>query len=298
MESATQEPIVYLNGEFLPASQAGISVFDQGFLLGDGVFDVVSAWKGSIFKLRQHVDRFFDSLQAAHLHTRLSREQWHEAIVETVRRNRLADASIRFIVSRGVPEQVVADPRVHSPTEVIWAAPYIFLGDEIQRSQGIRLMVSQLRGFAPDTLDPRYKCLSRMHFQLAKVEASAAGYDDLIWLNADGFVAEGPASNLFMVRDGVLYTPANDVLHGITRQTFLELAERAGVPVQIRQFTVYDLCTADEVFTTSTAGGALPVREISGRTLRQSAPGPVTRELDRLYWSSREAGEHATPIGL
>ncbi|MCK8514924.1 aminotransferase class IV [Methylonatrum kenyense] len=296
MQQDQQEPVVYLNGEYLPASRAGISVFDQGFLLGDGVFDVVSAWKGSIFKLRQHVNRFFDSLQAAHLHTSLNREQWGEAIIETVRRNGLDDASIRFIITRGVPEQVVADPRVHQPTEVIWAAPYIFLGDEQQRSQGIRLMVSQLRGFASDTLDPRYKCLSRMHFQLAKVEASAAGYDDLVWLNKDGFVAEGPASNLFMIRDGILYTPAVDILHGITRQTFLELAERAGVPVELRQLTVYDLCTADEVFTTSTAGGALPVREISGRTLRGPAPGPITRELDRLYWASREAGEHGTPI--
>ena len=298
MEPETREPTVYLNGDYLPASRAGISVFDQGFLLGDGVFDVVSAWQSNIFKLQQHVARFFDSLQAAHLQTRLTPEQWSEAIVETARRNQLADASIRFIVTRGVPEQMVADPRVHTPTEVIWAAPYIFLGDEQQRKSGIRLMVSQLRGFAPDTLDPRYKCLSRMHFQLAKVEACAAGYDDLIWLNNDGFVAEGPASNLFMVRNGVLYTPASDILHGITRQTFLELAERAGVPVRIQQFTVYDLCTADEVFTCSTAGGALPVREISGRTLRQPAPGPITRELDQLYWNSREDGEHATAIGL
>ncbi len=292
------EPIVYLNGEYLPASSAGISVFDQGFLLGDGVFDVVSSWKGTIFKLDRHVERFFQSLQAAHLSTTMDRDAWKRAIVETVKRNKLPDASIRFIVSRGVPEQVVADPREHTPTEVIWAAPYIFLGDEQKRREGIRLMVSQLRGFSPDTLDPRYKCLSRMHFQLAKVEASAAGYDDLIWLNSAGFAAEGPASNLFMVKNGALHTPSDDILHGITRQTFLELGERAGVPVRIGQFTVYDLCTADEVFTCSTAGGALPVREIAGRTLRAPVPGPVTATLDRLYWEAREAGEHGTPTGL
>lgn len=291
------EPIVYLNGEFLPTSRAGISVFDQGFLLGDGVFDVVSAWKGSIYRLDDHIERFFDSLQAAALRTRLSRSEWREAIIETVRRNGLESASIRFIVTRGVPQEVIADPRDHTPTEVIWAAPYIFLADDAQRRQGVRLAVSQLRGFSPDTLDPRYKCLSRMHFQLASLEARAAGYDHLIWLNSQGYVAEGPASNIFMVKKGVLYTPADEVLHGITRRSFLELAERAAVPVTVGQITVYDLSIADEVFTTSTAGGALPVREVAGRPIAGPVPGPITTRLDQLYWRTREAGEHGTPIG-
>ena len=290
------EPIVYLNGDYKPASQAGISVFDQGFLLGDGVFDVVSAWKGQLYRLDDHIHRFFDSLQAAGLKTRLSHAQWREAIIETTRRNNLESASVRFIVTRGVPEEVIADPRHHTPTEVVWAAPYIFLADDQKRKQGISLMVSQLRGFTPDTLDPRYKCLSRMHFQLARLEASAAGYDDLIWLNAQGFVAEGPASNLFMVKNGVLHTPSDEILHGITRKSFLDLAARAGIPVKLSQFTVYDLCIADEVFTTSTAGGALPVREVAGRTLKGPTPGPITQQLDALYWQTREAGEHGTPV--
>ena len=290
------EPVVYLNGAFKPASQAGISPFDQGFLLGDGVFDVVSAWKGQLYRLDDHIHRFFDSLQAAGLKTRLSHEEWRTAIIETTRRNKLESASVRFIVTRGVPQDVMADPRHHNPTEVIWAAPYIFLADEQKRAQGISLMVSQLRGFTPDTLDPRYKCLSRMHFQLARLEASAAGYDDLIWLNTQGFVAEGPASNLFMVKNGTLHTPADEILHGITRKSILELATSVGIPTKFSQFTVYDLCIADEVFTTSTAGGILPVRDIAGRTLRGPTPGPITRQLDSLYWHTREAGEHGTPV--
>jgi len=290
------EPIVYLNGAYKPLSQAGISPFDQGFLLGDGVFDVVSAWKGQLYRLDDHIHRFFDSLQAAGLKTRLTHEEWREAILETTRRNNLQDATIRFIVTRGVPEEVMADPRHHNPTEVIWAAPYIFLADEKTRQKGITLMVSQLRGFSPETLDPRYKCLSRMHFQLARLEATASGYDDLIWLNAQGFVAEGPASNIFMVKNGTLHTPSDEILHGITRRAFLELAGRAGIPTKQTQFTVYDLCIADEVFTTSTAGGALAVREIAGRTLKSPTPGPLTKQLDALYWQTREAGEHGTPL--
>lgn len=292
------EPIIYRNGEFKPLSEAGISVLDQGFLLGDGVFDVVSAWQGVLFKLDEHIERFFQSLQAARLTTAMSRDDWCAAIIETVRRNELPDASVRFIVTRGVPTDVVADPRGYEPTTVIWAAPYIFLTDEEKRRTGIRLMISATRGFSPDTLDPRYKCVDRLHFQLARLEALEAGYDDVVWLNAQGAVAEGPASNVFMVKDGVLYTPGDQVLRGITRGTILELAARLGIPAQERTFTPYDLFCADEVFTTSTAGGVLPVREVSARPIAGAVPGPVTRALDELYWRVRKAGENGTPVGL
>ena len=126
MEQPVAEPIIYIDGNFEPLSVARISPLDQGFLLGDGIFDVVSAWDSKIFMLDSHLDRFFDSMRAARLETRLSREQWVDAIVETTRRNKLSDASIRFILTRGVPDGVVADPRHIQPTEMIWAAPIFF----------------------------------------------------------------------------------------------------------------------------------------------------------------------------
>jgi len=290
------EPLLYMNGDFKPLSQANISILDQGFLLGDGVFDVVSAWKGSIFKLDDHLDRFFQSLRATRLTTFMTREQWRKAIIETVRCNEMQDASIRFIVTRGVAKQVVADPRDYDPTIIIWATPYVFLADEEKRNTGIRLFISHLRSFTPDTLDPRYKCLDRLHFQLAKIEALEAGYDDVIWLSTDGYVSEGPASNIFMVSKGTLYTPGREVLHGITRQTFLDLAEEAGILAVERDLTAFDLYSADEVFTCSTAGGALAVREVSGRPLQGATPGAITRKLDALYWRLRESGAHGTSI--
>ena len=290
------EPLVYINGEYKPLSQAGVSVLDQGFLLGDGVFDVVSAWRDTIFKLDEHLDRFFQSLQAARLTTAMTRDEWGQAIVETVRRNELHDATIRFIVTRGVAKQVVADPRDYDPTIIIWAAPYIFLADEEKRNTGIRLFISHLRSFTPDTLDPRYKCLDRLHFQLAKIEALEAGYDDVIWLSADGYVGEGPASNVFLVRQGTLYTPGRQVLRGITRQTFLDLAQEADIPTVEGDVSAFDLYSADEVFTCSTAGGALAVREVAGRPLQGAVPGPLTQRLNRLYWQLRESGRHGTPV--
>lgn len=290
------EPVLYINGEYTPLSQANISVLDQGFLLGDGVFDVVSAWQGRIFKLDEHLDRFFQSLRAARLTTALTSDEWRQAIIETVRRNELRDATIRFIVTRGVAKRVVADPRDYDPTIIIWAAPYVFLVDEEKRHSGIRLFISHLRSFTPDTLDPRYKCLDRLHFQLAKIEALEAGYDDVIWLSADGYVSEGPASNVFMVRQGTLYTPGRQVLRGITRQTFLDLALEAGIPAVEGDVTAFDLYSADEVFTCSTAGGALAVREVAGRPLPGAVPGPLTQRLDALYWQLRESGTHGTPV--
>ena len=290
------EPIVYVNGDYVPLSDAKISILDQGFLLGDGIFDVASAWKGVVFKLDEHVDRLFLSLRAAALRSTLDREGWKEVILETVRRCGFDDASIRFIVTRGVPREIISDPREHDPTELVWAAPYIFLADDEKRRTGIRLGISHLRGFSPDTLDPRYKALDRLHFQLARLEVVSGGFDDVIWLNAGGYIAEGPASNVFVVSDGALYTPGEEILRGITRQTFLELAEREGVPVREASLTAFDLYSADEVFTTSTAGAALPVREVAGRELPGPIPGPVTQQLDAAYWRMRESGEYGTPI--
>jgi branched-chain amino acid aminotransferase len=292
----SEQPIIYMNGDYVPLSDAKISILDQGFLLGDGVFDVVSAWKGSLYKLDAHIERFFQSLQAAMLNTSMSHEDWRAAIIETLRRNDLQDATVRFIVTRGVSTQVVADPREFEPTIIIWPAPYIFLADEKKRAEGIRLFISHLRAFSPDTLDPRYKCLDRLHFQLAKIEALNAGCDDVLWLTQGGHVGEGPASNLFMVKGGKLFTPGDGVLHGITRLAFMEIAAEAGIPCIEANLTPFDLYSADELFTCSTAGGALAVREIAGRQIQAAVPGPITQELDRRYWEKREAGADGTPI--
>jgi branched-chain amino acid aminotransferase len=294
MEQPVAEPIIYIDGNFEPLSVARISPLDQGFLLGDGIFDVVSAWDSKIFMLDAHLDRFFDSMRAARLETRLSREQWVDAIVETTRRNKLSDASIRFILTRGVPDGVVADPRHIQPTEMIWAAPYIFLADEEKRSTGIRIMISSMRGFAPDTLDPRFKCLDRLNSQLIRLEALEAGYDDAVWLDGHGYVAEAAASNIFVVKNDEIFTPQTGILRGITRATVLELAERGGIPHRESQLTAFDLYSADEVFTCSTAGGPLPVREVSGRAI--AATGPITERISELYWQMRAEGEYSTPI--
>ena len=290
------EPILYSNGAYVPESQARLSPFDLGVQFGDGVYEVVSAWKGSIFRLDDHLERLMDTLHAARIDTGLDRAAWRGIVRETAKRNGLADASIKIIVTRGMLAPGNSDPRAAKPSVRAFATPYAHLGTAEQRAKGIRLQIGHQRGMAPDTLDPRYKHTARLQYQLAKIESLDSGYDDVVWLSAQGFVEEAPRSNVFLVKNGVLRTPALGVLHGITRMTFCELAAELGMPVEPGALTAFDLFAADEVFTCSTSGAALPVREVAGRTIRGGAPGPVTTKLNELYWRKREAGWHGTPI--
>lgn len=292
----TSEPILYCDGSYVPESQARLSPFDLGVQFGDGVYEVVSAWKGFVFQLEAHVARLVDTLHAARIETGLDRDGWSAVVCETARRNNLQDAAIKIIVTRGLLRPGDADPRMATPSVRAFATPYAHLGTPEQREKGIRLQIGHQRGMAPDTLDPRYKHTARLQYQLAKIEALDSGFDDVVWLSAQGFVEEAPRSNVFLVKDGVLRTPALGVLHGITRRTFFDLAEELRIPVEGAAITAFDLFVADEVFTCSTSGAALGVREVAGRMVRGGAPGPITRKLNELYWRKREAGWHGTRL--
>ncbi len=292
----SSEPILYCDGAYVPESQARLSPFDLGVQFGDGVYEVVSAWKGFVFQLEAHVARLVDTLHAARIETGLDRDRWSAVVCETARRNNLQDAAIKIIVTRGLLKQGNTDPRMATPSVRAFATPYAHLGTPEQREKGIRLQIGHQRGMAPDTLDPRYKHTARLQYQLAKIEALDSGFDDVVWLSAQGFVEEAPRSNVFLVKDGVLRTPALGVLHGITRRTFFDLAEELRIPVEGAAITAFDLFVADEVFTCSTSGAALGVREVAGRMVRGGAPGPITRKLNELYWSKREAGWHGTRL--
>lgn len=289
-------PEVYVNGRYLPAAEAHVSFFDWGFQFGDGVYEVISTWQGVMFRLDDYLDRLDASMHAARLDPGLTRGQWREAVIETTRRSGLRDAGTKIIVTRGAQPPGTSDLRACRPNVYMAATPYMFLGNEAQRTQGIRLMIAHQRGMPADTLDPRYKHISRLQYNLARIEAAEAGYDDLVWLAHDGSVEEAPRSNVFAVRAGTLYTPASGVLQGITRMTFCELARELGIPLEVRPLTAFDLFVADEVFTCSTSGAALPVREVSGRAVRGPVPGPITTRLQEAYWRIRAEGRHATRV--
>jgi branched-chain amino acid aminotransferase len=292
----TRSLVVYVNGDYVPADQAKVSVFDFGFLRGDAVFDTTSAWNGRIFKLSAHLDRLDRSLRAARIPCPLPLEELGGVLVETTRRCRLRNAYIQTIATRGEPPLGVRDLTQCRPGLIVFAIPYVSILNPDQMRSGGRALIASTRALPAQCLDPKIKSLSRLHFDLAVLQGKSAGMDVALMLDLDGHVTEGPGFNVFMVRDGELFSPPEGVLMGITRQTVFELAAEHGLPAREAQLTAYDLYGADEVFLTSTAGGIMPLVEVDGRAIGDGKPGPVSQRVHGWYWAMRESGRHGTPI--
>lgn len=288
--------VVYMNGDYVPAGQASISIFDYGFLRGDTVYDTTSAWHGWIFKLDAHVARLYESLRAVQIEIPLSPEEMKQAIVETTCRCGLRDAYIKCMVTRGQPQPGRRDLRTCTLTIIIFVTPYVWILPPEMFDHGARVKIASVRSLPPQSLAPRIKSVSRLHFDLASLETYAAGMDETIMLDLDGHITEGPGFNVFMVQDSILYTPPTGVLLGITRETVLEMAAEAAIDQQVTPLTPDDLFAADEVFLSSTAGGIMPVVEVEGCRIGDGKPGAITRRLHELYWTMRETGQHGTPI--
>ena len=292
----SESTIAYVNGEYVPRDQAKISIFDFGFLRGDAVFDTTSAWNGRIFKLPAHLARLDLSLRAARIPCPLPLDALRGVVVETTRRSGLRNAYIQTIVTRGEPPLGVRDLTQCRAGLIVFAVPYVFILSPEQIRVGGRAMLASTRALPVQCLDPKIKSLSRLHFDLAVLEGKAAGMDVSIMLDLDGHVTEGPGFNLFAVRSGVLFSPPEGILMGITRQTVFELAAEHGLPARETQLTAFDLYAADEVFLTSTAGGIMPLVEIDGRPIGDGKPGPVSLRVHDLYWALRESGRDGTPV--
>jgi branched-chain amino acid aminotransferase len=288
--------IAYVNGEYVPRDQARVSIFDFGFLRGDAVFDTTSAWNGRIFKLSAHLERLELSLRAVRMTCPLPLEELRGVIIETTRRCGLVNAYIQTIVTRGEPPMGVRDLTRCRPGLIVFAVPYVWILGPEQIRAGGRAIIAATRALPVQCLDPKIKSLSRQHLDLAVLQGKAAGMDVAIMLDLDGHVTEGPGFNVFVVRDGQLYSPPEGILMGITRQTVFELAAEHRLPAREASLTAYDLYAADEVFLTSTAGGIMPIVEIDGRPIGDGKPGPVSQRVHELYWALRESGRHGTPV--
>lgn len=275
---------VYLNGEFVEKQDAKVSVFDHGYLYGDGVFEGIRAYNGVIFRLDEHIDRLYYGAKAIMLNIPLSKEEMKAAVVETVRRNNLYDAYIRLVVSRGEGD-LGLDPRKCPKPTVVIIADSIQLYPKELYEKGMKAMTTYMRRNSPAALDPQIKSLNYLNNILAKMEASMCGYAEAILLNDRGYVAECTGDNIFIVKDGVLITPPVTIaaLGGITRKTVMEIAEQQGIKVEEKEFTLYNLYNADECFLTGTAAEAIPVVEIDGRVIGDGKPGPITKQILRAF---------------
>lgn len=296
IQEARDPGVVYVNGRFEPGDRASISVFDHGFLYGDGVFDTSFARHGRIFKLDEHLGRLERSLRAVALELPMSMAELGAATLETVARNGRSDAYIKIVASRGVSAEPLMDPRHCEPTVVIFARPYLSLAGAGVKERGLVTKLTSLRRVSHTALDPRIKSLNYLNLVLSRMEAFAAGCDEALIVDEDGDVCEAPGYNVFAVIDGVVVTPDRAILEGITRATVLELCADLGVPSRIGRLAPFDLFTAQEAFLTSTAGGLIPVVRVDGRPVGTGRPGPVLARLDARYEELLKAGWHGTDV--
>jgi branched-chain amino acid aminotransferase len=275
---------VYMNGDFVPAHEARVSVFDHGFLYGDGVFEGIRVYAGNIFRLHQHVQRLYDSAQCILLNIPLAPADMTAAIVETVQRRDLPDQYVRVVVSRGIGDLGLDPGRCPQPSVII-IADTITLYPAHVYTQGLELVTVATRRTPAWALDPRIKSLNYLNNILAKIEAQQAGAMEAVMLNAEGYVAECTADNIFAVRHGHIRTPslAAGALPGVTRDSVLAIARTFDLPIEEGLLTRYDFYTADECFMTGTGAEIVPVVRLDGRRIGTGAPGPVTAQLRHQF---------------
>ncbi|HEX7055625.1 MAG TPA: branched-chain-amino-acid transaminase [Bacilli bacterium] len=272
--------VIYLNGEYVTKENAKVSVYDHGFLYGDGIFEGIRVYNGNIFKCKEHLQRLYDSAKSIKLDIPLSPQEMQEVLAETIRRNGLKDGYIRLVVSRG-PGDLGLDPRRSPHPNVIVIVEQLAIYSEEAYRLGLRtISVSQRRNI-PDALNPKIKSLNYLNNILVKIQANLAEVGEAIMLNAQGYVAEGSSDNIFIVKNGIVYTPPCYVgaLGGITRMAIIEICERIGYKLKEEPFTLHDVYVADEVFFTGTAAEVIAVREVDGRTIGEGKAGPITLKL-------------------
>jgi branched-chain amino acid aminotransferase len=287
--------VAFIDGAYVPAAEARISVFDSGFTMGASVFDTLACWNGWLFKLDAHLDRLYRSAHAIRIDIPYSKASFREIVVETTRRAGLRDAYVQCIVTRGI--RGAGPPTTWPPTTIVYAVPYIWaVGGPEAIERGVRVITARTRNLPPEVLDPKIKNFNRLNGYLAKLEAMDVGADDAVLLDLRGCLAEGRGANIFLVRQARLYTPDADVLWGITRETVFEIAAKEGLPADFAHLTPYDLYNADEAFFCTTAGGIVPIVAADGRQVGDGTPGPITRRIAERHWQVHQDPRYAMQV--
>lgn len=278
------EPIVYIDGEFYKKSEAKISVFDQGVLYGDGIFEGIRAYNGRIFKCKEHIDRIYDAAKAIMLEIPMTKEELTMALLETCRKNNVENGYIRLVVTRGVGNLGLSPANSPKATVFIIAAT-ISLYPEEMYEKGMPIITAAQRRNKATIVDPQIKSLNYLNNILAKIEANRAGVPEALMLNHDGIVAECTGDNIFIIKEGVICTPPTHVgiLDGITRKTVMKLAEEMGYEICEKEFTLFNVYSADECFLTGTAAEVVPVTNVDGRVIWNGSVGEVTKKLLKAF---------------
>ncbi len=307
---------VYVNGEYFSLDKAKLSVFDKTFF-GINVYDAAILNNGYVFKIDTHLGRFYQSLKAARIEPRLPREELKEVIFETARRSGLAESHlvtkaatspdfflkqnnlVLILGTAGTPPPGQFE-NMGKPTQIVEVfadkpRPYRLTPEQIFR-QGVRVHIANVRNLPQECIDMRIKHFNRLHMYLAIQETIDVGADDVILLDGNGNVSEGTWANVWIVKDGNLFTPGGEVLHGITRATVSEIAQKEGITASELTLSPYDLYNADEVFFSSTRGGIVPIIEVAKRTVADGKPGPITQHLRSVWYQMLIDPQYATSV--
>ncbi|MBI1325301.1 branched-chain-amino-acid transaminase [bacterium] len=275
---------VYIGGKFVDKEDAKISVYDHGLLYGDGVFEGIRSYAGKVFRMKEHVDRLYESARAIHLVIPMTRDEMARAIEDTLAINNFTDAYIRLVVTRGAGS-LGLDPRRTTDPQVIIITDSISLYPEEYYENGLAIITAGTIRNHPAALSPRIKSLNYLNNIMAKIEGTNAGCLEALMLNHSGYVAECTGDNIFIVKKGVIHTPSIDagILDGITRQAVIDLATSLGIAVVERTMERHDILTADECFLTGTAAEVIPVTKLDGRPIGDGEVGPISRKLRSAY---------------
>ena len=271
---------IYIDGQYYPKSQAKISVYDHGFLYGDGVFEGIRAYNGVVFKLKEHVDRLYRSAHAITINIPITREEMVQAVIDTLRKNKMKDSYIRLIVSRGVGD-LGLDPRKCPKASVIIITDTINIKAGNASETGVTALITWVRRNPVDATTSEVKSLNYLNSILGKIEANACGADEAICLEQNGCIAEGVGENVFIIKNGEILTPptSTGALAGITAEAIYKLCEKLKIKLTITNITPFMIFTADEAFFTGTAMEVVPIREVNKRVIGTGKPGPVTKKL-------------------
>jgi branched-chain amino acid aminotransferase len=288
--------LIYVNGELVPREQASVSVFDSGFVLGDGVWEGLRLHRGRLLFLDDHLDRLYAGARALDFDIGLDRQALTDALYRTVEANAMHDhVHIRLMVTRGLKSTPYQDPRM-----TVGAATIVIIPEHKQPSpevaeKGVRLATVHVRRGPPDVQDPKINSHSKLNCILACIQATKAGADEALMLDPHGFVATCNSTHFFIVRAGEVWTSSgNYCLAGITRANVIAVCEQHGIPVYQRDFSLFDVYSADEAFVTGTFAGVVPVVEVDGRSIGAGSRGPVTARLQEHYRDFIDAESAAT----
>lgn len=277
--------LININGELFPREKAVVSVFDSGFILGDGIWEGLRAHHGSIPFLQQHLKRLWEGAKALDLDLQISKEHLQQRLYDTLAANKMfEDVHIRLMVTRGMKATPYQDPAVTVGGPTIVIIPEYKIPDPNSAHRGIRLYTVYVRRGYADVQDPRINSHSKLNCIFGCIQASKAGYDEALMLDPHGHVATCNSTHFFIVRDGEVWTSSGDYcLDGITRRNVINLCKKNGIPVFEKNFSVMQAYGAEESFVTGTFAGLTPVKDIDGREIGDGKRGPVTQKLQQLY---------------